>query len=509
VLGLSHDSWASPAKPVLRWGTTNVGLGLLRALNERRPLVFEKDGESRRDPVRLASKHLVVCEDDDEFAQLLAANYAFALGASMCLVAALPKEDAEDILERFYTVSDDRSASATTLLEGLRSELRQRAGLLPLPSRGAITFITKSIPWGFAFPELPSTHLFSRPDLGIAMINGLAAEQPTSSGIRVAAIVDPGKVDSAEITPALNELTRRGVVATALRGSQATVHRVTQTVEHLPYDVLLISTHCGDAAGWRWTYEFTDSEGRARTLITEIAIGVQVVPGQDDLRVAQFERFVALDGVDWNDPVKKKSLYVGTAMRDFMRLREQHALDPVFKEPVSRVLGSMALGMADNNYIAFPQSVASAGSPIIVNNACASWHRLAGTFTFGNARAYIGTLFPVLDPEAQEIIDRVFGKYFGRPLAVALWRAQNDVAGQGVRRPYVMVGCHFQAFRVAGGDNGAYIAAQLQSALEDWNRRLSEPAMFTENARRTTEGVVKYLEEQIAAVREQLNAAGG
>lgn len=50
--------------------------------------------------------------------------------------------------------------------------------------------------------------------------------------------------------------------------------------------------------------------------------------------------------------------------------------------------------MADGNYIVMPRSLADEGTPIIINNACLSWHRLAGTFTFANARAYIGTLFP-------------------------------------------------------------------------------------------------------------------
>ncbi|MCU1382603.1 MAG: hypothetical protein JWL71_1300 [Acidobacteria bacterium] len=486
---------------------SNVGLGLLRALNVRSSLVFEKGIESPRDPVRVTSKHLVVCEDDDEFAQVLAANYAFALGASMCLVPAPSKQDAEEILERLYTVSDNRTASTTTLLEGLRSELRQRAGALPLPSRGAVTFVTKNIPWGFAFPELPSTHLFSSPDLGIALVNGLVAEQRTTSGIRVAAIVDPGTVDAGEVGLALKELTRRGVVATALRGRQATVHRTTQTIEHLPYDLLLISTHCGDVSGWEWTYEFIDSEGNMRTLITEIAIGVQVIPGQDDLRVTQFTRFVALDGVDWNDPVKKKCLYVGTAMRDFIRLREQNALEPVRKKPVSRVQGSMALRMADNNYIASPQSLAAAGAPIVINNACASWHRLAGTFAFANSRAYIGALFPVLDPEAQAIIERIFGEYFGKPLAVALWRAQNDVAGKSVRRPYVMVGCHFQALRASIGDNGAYVLKELKRALANWQDRLNQSGSLSDNARRNITETVKYLEQQVASVRTQLGVA--
>ena len=324
-----------------------------------------------------------MCENDDDFAQVLAANYAFATDAGLCLISPVEEERANELLERLYTAAENRSISTTALLESLRAELRQLAGHLPLPRPGAVTFISRRIPWGFAFPEIPSTHLFSYPDLGIALINGVTAEQAEAPGIRSAAILDPGAVDSREIQAAIERLTDRGVLSIGIRSKLATVHRVAQTIEHFPYDLLLISTHCGDASGWRWTYEFVDSEGIARTLVTDIAIGVQIVPGQDDLRVTQFERFVSLDGVDWNDPERHGKLYHGQAMRDFVRMKEEGAgLEPTRKEEIPRVPGSMALKMANHNYIALPQNLASAGSPIVINNACGSWHRLASTFMF-------------------------------------------------------------------------------------------------------------------------------
>ena len=83
--------------------------------------------------------------------------------------------------------------------------------------------------------------------------------------------------------------------------------------------------------------------------------------------------------------------------------------------------------MYDHNYICVPQSLCPHHSPIIFNNACASWHRLAETFIFANARTYIGTLFSVTDAEAQEVANHLLDTYFGKPLAIALWRAQNDI----------------------------------------------------------------------------------
>jgi hypothetical protein len=56
------------------------------------------------------------------------------------------------------------------------------------------------------------------------------------------------------------------------------VRAVTEAVELFPYDLLIVATHCGDADGYRWTYEYKDYEGVPRTFVVDIALGV----GQTD-----------------------------------------------------------------------------------------------------------------------------------------------------------------------------------------------------------------------------------
>ena len=264
------------------------------------------------------SGHLVVCEDGDEHTQVIAANYAYALGAGLCLIPSASSSKADSILGNFYDLYETDSESPTSLLLRLKETLRSHAGELPISKGGAATFITEKLPWGFAYPEVPSTHLFGYPDLGISIINGMAAEQRGSRGIRVAALIDPGSVQAKEMGVAISSLTNRAVFVKGLRSKAATVHSASQLIELFPYDLLLISTHCGDASGWRWTYEFVDSEGLKRILVVDIAIGLEVVPGDEKLHVTEFIRFVSLDGIDWNDPEKDSKLYVGRAILDYL-----------------------------------------------------------------------------------------------------------------------------------------------------------------------------------------------
>jgi hypothetical protein len=331
----------------------------------------------------------------------------------------------------------------------LKRRLRAHAEALQLSRGVTVTFITRKLPWGFAFSEHPATHLFYT-DLGLRLAYGILHEQPDSPGIRTALAIDPKTVSSKEIDPAFDRLTENGAICKALRKQRATVYQASHNIRLFPYDFLLISTHCGDASGYRWTYQFTDSEGRDRRLVVDLAVSLELTKepelmrDEDEVRVTEFVRFVSLDGVDWNDREAKKKLYVGSAIRDFVDRVRDKSFEPTHREEVPRVRESMVLQMADGEFIPLPEAIASRNSPIVFNNACGSWHRLAGDFMFSGARCYLGTLFSVMDGDVEQVVGRLFGKYYDKELAFGLWRSQNEAYGGEVRRPYILCGCHFQ-----------------------------------------------------------------
>jgi hypothetical protein len=343
---------------------------------------------------------------------------------------------------------------------------------------------------------VPSTHLFNYPDLGIALVNAVLAEQPDSPGIRTAVVTDPGSVESQEIEAARTRLTNSGVLTKALRRNNATPHQVANTIRLFPYDLLLISSHCGDVSGERCTYEFRDSCGRSHRLVADIGVAFELPPRSNEVKVTQFVRFISIDGIAWTDQPGKNALNLGTAIKDFFDQDKKNLLDPIQREPVGRVTGSMALRLAKGqNYIPLPEEIASRQRPILINNACGSWHRLAGNYVFGGARAYVGTLFSVVDPEAQEIGSRLFGKYYGRELAVALWRAQRDVYGNEIRRPYALVGCHFQRLRTYRDNGLSFAIDELETAVTDWERHLDTIDRNSQEAKSIDE-MIKFLKSE-------------
>ena len=97
-------------KPPLRWGNDCIGVGLLKALREKRSIVFT-DEPSPVEAGGLKSGHLVVCEQGEPLAEVIAANYAYALRAGLSLIPDIGRELSDELLEDFYSLYDNRSVS--------------------------------------------------------------------------------------------------------------------------------------------------------------------------------------------------------------------------------------------------------------------------------------------------------------------------------------------------------------------------------------------------------------
>jgi hypothetical protein len=499
VSGLSIDP-KRVERPRLIWGRDRIGLGLLTALYSGQLIEFA-DKDSPCDAVPPKSGHLVICEAHQPLSEVIAANYAYSLNAGLHIFEETDRIEGDALLEAFYSI-DAPGVNAAAERARLSARMRELVGAVELPTNGSLTFIVRQLPIGVAFPELPGTHLFTYPDLGRAVVNGFAAEQPGMRGTNVAVLVNPQKVAAPEIKAAAKLLPERKIFVRGYEGGGANVRAVSEMVDLFPYDLLLFATHCGDASGYRWTYEYRDSEGIDRQLVVDVAIGVGHTDDDDILRVMQYNRFHSLDGVNWNDPVAKADLYVGSAIRDWSERVRDKAFEPVHREPLDRVLGSAAMAMADNNYLPMPRALACEGSPIIFNNACVSWHELAGRFMFTNARAYIGTLYPVSDIEAEAVAVALLGKHFGKMLPHALWAAQDGVYGKGHdRRPYVITGVYTQRFRSTKEDVPRRIVTKLNDGLKFWKKRAEQIGSREPNRKKDFDEIATYYEREFSAFR--------
>ena len=173
----------------LVWGCDRIGIGTLKALREGRRIEFTNEPS----PIEsvAAATHLVVCEEGEPLSEVIAANYAFALSAGLTLDPR--SSQGTDQLNSYglYGLQDPGDLSPTERLQDLTRSMLACCHEVRAPKGGSITFVTSGLPFGIGYADVPTTHLFTYPDLGICVINGISAEQPEKLGVEIAVLVDP------------------------------------------------------------------------------------------------------------------------------------------------------------------------------------------------------------------------------------------------------------------------------------------------------------------------------
>jgi hypothetical protein len=486
----------------LRWGPTNLGVGLYQARLERKELLPDLEQSPSVDVVEAGKHLLVVCERGVGFSEVLASNLAFACGASFAVFPELPEAERDDWLEELYALGE--GGDLTSRFSSLAQRARIHLGMLNFMHFKAVLFVTAGFPWGIAVPEVPTSHMYRYPDFGNAIVEGMWASQSGARSARTALLIDPHKVEGTEI-PAINKaLLKNGTLTRVVCGSAATSTKVQFLLDLLPHDIIVLSSHAGDAPGQRITYEYADADGRQRRLTVDCAHGIGYDSFDDKYLVTEYHRFHSLDGVDWRDKPGKAALPVGTALTTWSAMDGPMAREDyiVKQESIPRVKGSMAIQLHDGVWLYASHGFAPEAAPVIVNNSCWSWHELSKRTTFAGARAYVGSLFPITDAEAQEIGKALFGRYIGQELFRALWSAQLDIYGPSSRRPYVMIGLPFVAIRPNISDPASFMNKAYLDRIEHWSDQAKNSQY--EEVRHNAQRFSSFLLEDLRTFRRGL-----
>jgi hypothetical protein len=482
---------------LLHWGRGNIGIGLLSAKQSHCRLVIDLKLSPSTRYLPGSSGHLVVCEEGDDLLPVVAANYAFSLGAGLQMVAAWDRNDADRINEQFLQLDTHESEYASR--EELLRHMRTLAPEIAMEGVECITFFTK-IPWGFVFNSVPTCHLPPNDDIAsLTIVDAIAFEHLYRTGTVAALLIDPGRVDASEdIDQAARQLGPQGTLLRAVRLQEATVAEVACFVQFFPYDLLVFSSHAGEVEGNRLTFRFTDSKGVDREMVVDNAMGFAWDPVVELVRVVTFDRFVSIDGVPWDDTARKKKSDFEHVVKEFVELRTaMPPLKEADKKPIERVRYAMALRMYDGNYIPILHSVAGGENPVIINNSCNSWNVMAVGFLFGGARAYLGSLFQISDREAADFTAAILAHCKDANLAEATHRAHLDVYGSG-HVSYVLFGPHFCTIRPPRVHPVRFVIESLKQAADAWSVMTEEHN--DEGVRRNAARAARFCRKELTRV---------
>jgi hypothetical protein len=374
---------------------------------------------------------------------------------------------------------------------------------------GFITFITLGIPYGHFFPEVPSTHLFSYPDLGFNIFAGIYYASEIKN-TRSVILVDPGFFENSEGDIVIQNLQSKRVFIKSLRGDQAKVYDVKNHIQFYPYDLLYICSHAGEMEGKRLKIRFYDLYRKPHIIVIDYATGFGLTEegkaADTIVEVTDFRRFVELDGVDWTDKEGLESI------ENFEHVIKTFAEMPIEKweilesRYVPYVKDCFALKLTDHYCLILFHVVADHELPIVFNNACFSFYRSSGRFIFAGARAYIGTLTKIENELAISVAEKLFGNLTDeKPLPVVLWEAQRLVwPNNPESRTYFHLGCHFTNIIGNDQDMSAYLKSRLKEGLNRWIKGLKELEVKEQinetkypDIKRNMAKVVKFLAAQI------------
>lgn len=478
---------------VLHWGKGNLGIGLLSAKQSGRRLV--PDLQVTPDVKRISGTtgHFVICEDGPDLLPIIAANYAFAIGAGLQMVDPWDRVEASRIEEQFMAAGTTEGQFGSS--EELRLHLARMAPEIELEGVNLITFFTR-VPWGFVFGYIPSCHMPPNDISSLTILDAINVESRSARGTRSALLVDPAQVDSQDIGIAAKHLLRQGTFLRYLRDERATVAEVACHVQYFPHDFLLFSSHAGEAPGEQLVFRFVDSGGVEREVIVDSVLNLYWDSDIEMVRVEIFDTFVSVDGVSWVDTERKRELNLGAVIEEFTRLRHSEPrLQEVESRPISRVRFAMALKMYDGLYMPALHSMADGWHPIVMNNCCNSWHEMAMGFLFGGARAYLGSLFQVYNSDAIAFTSAFFRHSDSHSLAEAIHLAQDDVCGKG-RRIYVLVGPHFCRIQPPQVDPVLSVVQSLQGASSSWAEMADKH--FDDGVRENASRAARFCRKELA-----------
>jgi len=460
----------------IRCRLAEVGPGLLLAKRERKLLQVDESAPPlpRRDTP--LADHVVVLDDHEGLAQVIAANYAFGIGADLVLIAQRDDSLREQVYAEFDELGafrgSERGVRAQDCLKSLRSMLQP---VLYFGPRKFVTFITRGTPYGYFYREAPSTHLFSYPNLGELINAGIywATAEPF---ISAAVLIDPGHFPQSETRAVAASLEADGVCVFQVLDHNANVENTELFVEAFPYDLLFICSHCGEVSGERIALSIPDATGRVHTIEIDEAVefgsaNFSSQPGEL-VRVNHLLHPVSINGIDWKAASEDiKQHYKG--FLDYLINTRRSKWKVLRQAKIKHVPHSTAIILKQGAlFLNMLQTIDARVSPIIFNNGCVSFYDAATSLTFAGARSYVGTLAPVETREAKGVAQSIF-RDIGRAesLAMALARAQDQVFRDPVDRTYVHVGCHFNSVRPAPPNAQAVVKDRIRVALANWRSR--------------------------------------
>ncbi|MGJ1269513.1 hypothetical protein ACR78G_20130 [Sphingobacterium spiritivorum] len=413
---------------------------------------------------KIKSDVIVVIENIEKAATIIAINYAKAIKAHVLLIP----EPSLNVREIKFKIEEWQGGNKNALYD-LGASLYKPLEDTEFGDYKYATFFTIGAPYGFILGNmLPVSHVHLRlnPDFFIFNCIHFEKEEKTNSAI----VFSPSHFKDEETDHIISLFEKQYYHVKELVGKDASVYQISNHIKEFPFDILHICSHGGEASGYSVVKTFVDRYGGSH--IVEFDEVVSFAPSHNEklVPVTIKKLWRKFDGLVWGSKALKDIGYRHEIFVDMLK-----AMDDVKKDERTRkdvVPNSCAIKCADFYYQGIFDSIAAMRSPFVFNNTCWSWIDIADSFLAGGSRAYIGTLWKVDNVVAKQVAEEFYSNAFDKTIIQALYNSLASTKGNENENIFMLWGLHFSTIGIDNEikDVKLKVASRLLISLEEWKK---------------------------------------
>jgi hypothetical protein len=275
----------------------------------------------------------------------------------------------------------------------------------------------------------------------------LVSEYKLNNCIKNAILIDPGKTGTNELYSIGNNLKYNKCLVLRLFEKSATAFKVMNSLDYLPYDLCIISTHCGEVGGADQTFQFKASDGKCHSI--RVWAVHTFAPHYDNNEMVTVQTLYIqkeADGVCRDDIEGWQKIKGWEIFEEFMKL-DLMDTKVINRGEIRKVQFSQTLQLYGQNYMPSFHGFNSRLPPVFINNSCFSAYEMADNFMFAGARGYVRTVNSVQTWVAEEVINIFLKLDNSLPVTTRLWLTQKDIYSKNKYFQYVFYGLPFSRLK--------------------------------------------------------------
>lgn len=447
----------------------NYLIGLFQAVKNRAKLVIEE--QVGRIDVRMDGVvGIVLIEQIDAVASVIAMNYALSIGATVTVVPALEQTESEgvtNLIDRWRRGED-------LAFNELSAKVKERTIGIDFMMYEFATCFTVGLPYSLIHKNIipfSYIHLLARPDL--FLFNNLVPD--TDDRTDAAVVFSPQFFKDEEVGLVSSILGNRGLLVREMLGEQATVYNLEMHLTEFPYDIFHICSHGGEVAGVTVTESFFDRDGVKHIVEYYRVRGYSTIPGGQDVKITTLYYWRKFDGIAWKSDEFRQSAFSNYIFVDMLEsIKRSKKENIINKTPVHIVPGSISIKAHDFVYLPSFDGLASYHkSPFIFNNTCWSGRDIVSIFLNAGARGYVGTLWEVDEACAADMARAFYHSVDQSTIVNALKVVLENLRGTASEDIYIFWGLHsskLQRGRTVS-EGKSRIAALMMDSFYRWRNK--------------------------------------